>query len=92
MSCTTDLSPTASFVPRALWYGYGGADAGGGGGVPGGGDVVGGREGYTGTPPDTLPDPKTSIFKAKGPTYGQMKLNLRYFMRFLRIDPQMTLR
>ena len=55
---------------------------------------VGTREGYTGTPPDCSQDPKFSIFKAKGHTHGQMKVNMVNSMRFLRygpqIDPQMT--
>ena len=54
------------------------------GGVPGVWDRVGGREGYTGYLPS---HPRTlifNIFKAKGPTYGQMRLNYEVSVRFLR--------
>ena len=45
---------------------------------PGYGTGVGLERYYTGYPPSTLLDPIFSIFKAKGPPYGQMKVNLRY--------------
>ena len=72
-------------------------------GVPGVWDWGRAGRGYTGTPARTLPGPIFSLFKAKGPTYGQMKAILDYFMRFLRyghmgpridlrIDPESTLR
>ena len=57
---------------------------GGGRGVPG---VVGtgwGREVLYRVLPSTLPGPIFSIFKVKGPTYGQMKAILRHLMRFPR--------
>ena len=49
-----------------------------------------GREGYTRVLPSTLPDPIFNIFLASEPTYGQMKLNLRLFMRFPRMGPRMV--
>ena len=36
--------------------------------------------------------PIFSIFRARGPTYGQMKAILRLVMRFLRIDLRIDLR
>ena len=45
--------------------------------------------GYTGYYPGTSQDPDISIFKAKGPTYGQMKGNIDCFMRFPRYGPRM---
>ena len=58
-------------------------------GVPGVGWDEGGPGGCTtGYPPGTLQDPYLVIFKPRGPTYGQMKLYLRYSMRFPRYDPQ----
>ena len=47
-------------------------------------------EGYTGTLPDQSQDPYIELFKAKGPTYGQMKAILRYSMRFPKIDLRLT--
>ena len=48
-----------------------------------GGWVV--REGYyTGTQAQPSQGPYSVIFKPQGPTYGQMKLFLRFLMRFLR--------
>ena len=41
-------------------------------------------EGYTGYPPVPSQDPYLANSEAKGPTYGQMKAILRYYMRFLR--------
>ena len=43
------------------------------------------REGYTGYYPVTLQDPYFIIFKPQGPTYGQMKGNIMYLMRFPRM-------
>ena len=54
------------------------------GGVSGVGSWVGGWEGYTGTQPQPSQGPIFSIFKVKGPTYGQMKAILEVSMRFLR--------
>ena len=55
-----------------------------GAGVPGVGRWVG-REGcYTGTPPVRSQDWLYTVFKVKGPTYGQMKAILDIMMRFLR--------
>ena len=51
---------------------------------------VGTGEGYTGTPPVPSQYPYLTIFKAKGPTHGQMKAILRIFMRFLRYDLRLT--
>ena len=51
---------------------------GAGEGVPGVGIPGGGWEGYTGTPPDTLPGTHISHILALSPTYGQMKAKLRY--------------
>ena len=49
---------------------------------------------YTGYPSRTIPGPIFSIFKARGPTYGQMKLILEVSMRFprkgSRIDSELT--
>ena len=52
------------------------------GGVPGVWDGRVGREGYTGTQPAPVPDPNISHILALSPTYGQMKENYWYFMRF----------
>ena len=61
---------------------------------PGYGDGVGPGRGYTGTHQDPPRTPLLDIFQSSGPTYGQMKVNLRLFMRFLRygsrIDPELT--
>ena len=43
--------------------------------------------GYTGYYPASSQDPIFNIFKAKGPTYGQMKAILEVSMRFLRKGP-----
>ena len=54
--------------------------------------MVGGwSEGYTGYPPALSQDPNISIFKAEGPTHGQMKGKSDYFMRFLRLGLDMVL-
>ena len=71
---------------RLAWWGRG---------VPG---VVGTRWAWRGAIPGTHPDqsqdPIFSIFKAQGPTYGQMKAILEVSLRFpridLRIDPELT--
>ena len=52
------------------------------------GGWVGTGEGYTGYYPGTLPDPKYSIFKARGPTHGQMNGISEVSMRFLRKGPE----
>ena len=61
------------------------------GGVPG---VVGmwegAWEGYTGTQALPSQDPYSSHIPASGPTYGQMKENLRYSMRFPRMGLELT--
>ena len=50
--------------------------------------------GYTGTQTQPSQDLIFSIFKAKGPTHGQIEAILEVSMRFLRyglkIDPDMT--
>ena len=65
-----------------------------GGGVPGVvEDRVAGR-GAIPVPTRHPPGPIFNIFKPQGPTYGQMKANLRYSMRFPRMGldmgPEMT--
>ena len=56
-----------------------------------GGGMTGGREGcYTGYPAGPSQDPYISIFKAGGPTHGQMKAFPEVSMRFLRYDLRMT--
>ena len=52
---------------------------------------TGGRAGRAiPVPSRTLPGPIFSIFKAKAPTYGQMKANYEVSMRFPRMGPRMT--
>ena len=76
------MSPTAIFDPRVHAGHPGRSVPGVGGGVPGVvgrvGTGVGGWEGYTGTRPPTIPGPIFNIFKAIGPTHGQMKAILDY--------------
>ena len=83
------MSPTTIFtvagaVPVAVaWSMVGGRCTRGGAWLGGPG------EGYTGTQAQPVQDPNIEYILALGPTHGQMKLNLRYFMRFPRIDPHM---
>ena len=58
---------------------------GAGGGVPGVWDWGGWGRGYTGTQPSTLPDPYLVHIQPQSPTYGQMKANSGYSMRFPRM-------
>ena len=51
---------------------------------PGWGYRVGGWRAIPGYYPGTLQDPIFSIFKAQGPTYGQIRVNSMILMRFLR--------
>ena len=55
---------------------------------------VGGWEGYTGYHTQPSQDPYSTIFKAKGPTHGQMKLFLEVSDEVPQIgsryDPDMT--
>ena len=64
-------------------------------GVPGvwdeGGWLGGCLGGLYRYPPDQSQDPYIHIFKAKGPTHGQMKAFLDYSMRFLRLGPDRVL-
>ena len=46
--------------------------------------------GTTRVPTQPSQDPIFNIFKAKGPTYGQMKAFLVYFMRFPEMGPRLT--
>ena len=57
---------------------------------PGYGMVVGGWRGYTGYPPSHSRDPYLVIFRLKGPTHGQMKVNLRLFNEVSQIDLRLT--
>ena len=76
------MSPTTIFLWPAGTLSTLTCQDGWGGGVPGVWGREGGLEGLYRYPPDPSQDPYSSIFKAEGPTYGQMKVNLRYIMRF----------
>ena len=58
------------------------------------GSWVGGWEGYTGTPTQPSQGPYIHIYKAEGPTHGQMKGKSEVLMRFLRLGlewvPELT--
>ena len=80
-SWATDMSPTAIFSlghdRAAVLH----ADHVGGRGVPGvvgSGDRVGTGRGTTGVLPRTIPGPIFNLNLRLGPTYGQMKLFLRF--------------
>ena len=92
VSWSTDMSPTTLFLvaEHCRLHDRG---AGYGEGCTRGSAWLGGcLEGYTGTHPGPSQDQIFSIFKAKGPTHGQKKLNYEVFMRFpkkgSRIDPE----
>ena len=89
------LEPHGLLQPRVDGAGYGVSGGWRGGVYPGWGGMrhgwVGTREGYTGTHPDQSQDQYIELFLALSPTHGQMKVNLRYLMRFPKMGPQIDL-